>query len=90
MIEALITMGGLGAVIGVVLATASKIFYVFEDPKMLEIKDALPGANCGGCGLPGCAANAEAIVAGEKGADSCVAGGGGYRPYSCRDNGGNC
>ena len=76
MIEALITIGGLGAVIGVVLATASKIFYVFEDPKMLEIKDALPGANCGGCGLPGCAANAEAIVAGEKGADSCVAGGG--------------
>ncbi|MEE8416330.1 MAG: FAD-dependent oxidoreductase [Desulfobacterales bacterium] len=75
MIEALITMGGMGLVIGVVLAASSKVFYVFEDPKMLEVKDALPGANCGGCGLPGCAANAEAIVAGEAGADSCVVGG---------------
>lgn len=75
MVDAIITMGGLGVVIGILLAAASKIFYVYVDPKILEIEDALPGANCGGCGLPGCSANAEAIVAGTAGPDSCVAGG---------------
>jgi formate dehydrogenase (NADP+) beta subunit len=72
---AIFTMGGLGVVIGVLLAAASKIFYVYVDPQILAVEDALPGANCGGCGLPGCSANAEAIVAGTAGPDSCVAGG---------------
>ncbi len=75
MIQALFIMGGLGAVIGIVLAAASKIFYVYVDPKILSIEDALPGANCGGCGLPGCSANAEAIAAGKAAPDSCVAAG---------------
>jgi len=75
MIQALFIMGGLGAVIGIVLAAASKIFYVYVDPKILSIEDALPGANCGGCGLPGCSANAEAIVAGKAAPNSCVAAG---------------
>ena len=38
-------MGGLGVVIGVALAVASKVFYVYVDPKILAIEDALPGAN---------------------------------------------
>jgi RnfABCDGE-type electron transport complex B subunit len=42
---------------------------------ILAIDDVLPGANCGGCGYPGCSSNAEAIVAGKSGADSCVAAG---------------
>ena len=75
MIQALCIMGGLGIVIGVVLAAASKIFYVYVDPKILAIEDALPGANCGGCGFPGCSANAEAIVAGKSAPNSCVAAG---------------
>ena len=75
MVQALFIMGGLGVVIGVVLAAASKIFYVYVDPKILAIEDALPGANCGGCGLPGCSANAEAIVAGKAAPNSCVAAG---------------
>ena len=75
MVEALIIMGGLGAVIGIVLAAASKIFYVYVDPKIVAVEEALPGANCGGCGLPGCSANAEAIVAGTASPNSCVAAG---------------
>ena len=75
MISAITTLGLLGLIIGAILAAASKIFYVYVDPKILEVEDALPGANCGGCGLPGCGANAEAIVAGKAGPDSCVAGG---------------
>lgn len=75
MIYALVVMGGLGLVIGVILAAASKIFYVYVDPLILAVDDALPGANCGGCGLPGCSSNAEAIVAGKAAPNSCVAAG---------------
>lgn len=75
MTEALFLMGGLGVVIGIILAAASKIFYVYVDPLILEVEDVLPGANCGGCGLPGCSSNAEAIVAGKAAPNSCVAAG---------------
>jgi NADPH-dependent glutamate synthase beta subunit-like oxidoreductase/NAD-dependent dihydropyrimidine dehydrogenase PreA subunit len=75
MIQAVFMLGGLGIVIGIVLAVASQIFYVYVDPTVEAVDDALPGANCGGCGLPGCAANAEAIVAGKAAPNSCVAGG---------------
>ncbi len=75
MVTAVILMGGMGLLIGALLAGASKVFYVYVDPKIEAVEGALPGANCGGCGLPGCGANAEAIVAGKAGADSCVAGG---------------
>ena len=75
MVGGFIIMGVLGAVVGVCLALASKIFYVYVDPKIEAVEDALPGANCGGCGLPGCSSNAEAIVAGHAAPSSCVAGG---------------
>lgn len=75
MTEAIFMLGGIGVVVGIVLAAASKIFYVYVDPKILEVDDVLPGANCGGCGLPGCSANAEAIVAGRAAPNSCVAAG---------------
>ncbi len=71
----LLVMGSLGAAVGIGLALASKIFYVYVDPKIEAVEDALPGANCGGCGLPGCSSNAEAIVNGQASPSSCVAGG---------------
>ncbi len=57
------------------LAVASRAFYVWEDPKVLAITDVLPGANCGGCGNAGCAAAAEAIAAGRAPVNVCVVGG---------------
>ena len=75
MVSGFLIMGGLGVAIGIVLALASKVFYVYVDPKIEAVEDALPGANCGGCGLPGCSSNAVAIVAGKASASSCVAGG---------------
>ncbi|RTZ72466.1 MAG: electron transporter RnfB, partial [Candidatus Neomarinimicrobiota bacterium] len=65
----------MGLVVGIGLAAASKIFYVYVDPQILAVDDALPGANCGGCGYPGCGSNAEAIVAGKSPPNSCVAAG---------------
>jgi len=75
MLQSVLMMGGLGVAIGTALVIASKAFYVYEDPKVVAIDDALPGANCGGCGFPGCMANAEAIARGEQDVNSCVAAG---------------
>jgi formate dehydrogenase beta subunit len=43
--EALMLMGGMGLIISVVLALASKLFYVYVDPKIVAIEGELPGAN---------------------------------------------
>lgn len=75
MLAAGLTIGGLGLLAGVGLAVASKVFYVYVDPQIIEIEEALPGANCGGCGLPGCAAAAQAIVVGQLAPNACVGGG---------------
>jgi len=75
MIQSILMMGGLGVLISTVLVIASKAFYVYEDPTVLAIDDALPGANCGGCGYPGCMPNAQAIAEGKQSVNSCVAAG---------------
>lgn len=64
-----------GAVSAILLATASRKFHVEVDPAIESIFEALPGSNCGACGNPSCFATAEAIAAGEKPVNSCVAGG---------------
>ncbi len=55
-------LGGLGLVAAIVLYFIASKFKVFEDPKIDLVEDALPAANCGGCGYPGCRAFAEATV----------------------------
>jgi Na+-translocating ferredoxin:NAD+ oxidoreductase RNF subunit RnfB len=45
MTEALVLMGGMGLIISAVLAVASKIFYVYVDPKIISVEEELPGAN---------------------------------------------
>ena len=50
---AIVVLGVLGAVFGLVLAIASKIFEVKKDPREEAILSHLAGANCGGCGYPG-------------------------------------
>ena len=74
-LTALIAIGGIGLIAGIGLAVASKIFYVYVDPKVIAVEEALPGANCGGCGFPGCSGAASAIVRGLAPANVCVAGG---------------
>mgnify|MGYP000346719092 CR=1 FL=1 len=68
-------MGCLGCIMSILLAAASRIFYVREDPRLVAIKSALPGLNCGACGFPGCEAAAKAILAGRADVTVCAAGG---------------
>lgn len=55
-------MAGLGLLTSGGLLIAARRFYVFEDPRIGQIEELLPGANCGACGLPGCKAYSEALV----------------------------
>lgn len=64
-----------GGVVGFLLALASKIFAVPKDEKVESINDALPGANCGGCGYSGCVQLARAIAEGKAKITSCTVGG---------------
>jgi Na+-translocating ferredoxin:NAD+ oxidoreductase subunit B len=59
---AFVVLGALGLFFGVIIFAVGQKFKVIEDPLIDEIAELLPGANCGGCGLAGCRAFAEAIV----------------------------
>ncbi len=50
----IIVLGVIGLIAAVLLFIAAKKFFVYEDPKIGEIEELLPGANCGGCGFSGC------------------------------------
>ena len=71
----MLSIGGLGVVFGAGLGYAGKVFAVEEDPRIGQVSDCLPGANCGGCGFPGCGGLAAAIVAGNADLNACPVGG---------------
>lgn len=64
---AVLVLGAIALVASVVLFVISKKFAVHEDPRIGQVAELLPGANCGGCGFPGCSGMADALV---KGADT--------------------
>lgn len=68
-------VGGVGLLIGIFLGVFGKYFSVETDPREDAIMEALPGNNCGGCGYPGCAGLAAAIVKGEARTNGCPVGG---------------
>jgi Na+-translocating ferredoxin:NAD+ oxidoreductase RNF subunit RnfB len=51
---------------------ANKKFQVWEDPRIDDVEELLPSSNCGACGLPGCRAFAEAVVAGKEKPSGCT------------------
>ncbi len=74
-IKASLALGGIGFLMGGILAVASKVFYVEVDAKVQLIRELLPGINCGACGYPGCEGAAEGIAEGRASNTACVAGG---------------
>ncbi len=76
LIYSIISISSIGALAAVILYFVAQKFKVFEDPKIDEVADKLPGANCGGCGFAGCRNFAEAIVkAGNMDKLNCPVGG---------------
>lgn len=60
-----VSLSSLGALAAVILYVVAQKFKVYEDPRIDEVQEILPGANCGGCGFAGCRNFAEAIVKAE-------------------------
>lgn len=69
------TLLAMALVLTFILGWANKAFHVAVDPRVEAINEALPGANCGGCGFVGCGEYAEAIVAGDAELTLCNVGG---------------
>ena len=70
-----VVLGLTGLAMGLFLAFASIKFEVEVDPKIEAILGVLPGANCGGCGFPGCSGYAAAIVQEGAAMSLCAPGG---------------
>ena len=68
-------LAAIALVFSLLLTLANKVFEVPSDPRRDQIREALPGANCGGCGFAGCDALADAIAAGKAPANACPVGG---------------
>jgi H+/Na+-translocating ferredoxin:NAD+ oxidoreductase subunit B len=64
-LAAVAILGGVGLVFAIFIALADRKLKVWEDPRIDAVASMLPNANCGACGVPGCHAFAEKLVAGE-------------------------
>lgn len=73
-VTAAAVVGVTGLLIGLLLGFAAKKFAVKTDERVGQVRDNLPGSNCGGCGFAGCDACAEAIVKGDAPVTACSAG----------------
>ncbi len=62
----IVTLVTIGATAAIILYIVAQKFKVFEDPRIDEVEEALPAANCGGCGFPGCRNFAETLVKSES------------------------
>lgn len=74
-IIAISTMGGLGLLFASALAIADRKLRVFEDPKISQVNEVLPNANCGACGNAGCYDFAVKVVNNETKINGCPVGG---------------
>ena len=72
---AFLSVGILGALLGLGLSVASRFLSVKKDRRIEQVEGALPGLNCGGCGYPGCESYAAAIVSEEAELNLCMPGG---------------
>lgn len=71
-LDAVLILGGVGLVFGVLIAVANKKFWVWNDPRIDIVAQMLPNNNCGACGLPGCRAFAERAVEGKVTPAECT------------------
>ncbi|HSM05060.1 MAG TPA: RnfABCDGE type electron transport complex subunit B [Longimicrobiales bacterium] len=65
-------LGGVGVAFGGLIALANARLRVEEDPRLDDLTDLLPGANCGACGYAGCRAFAEAVIQGRTPPATCT------------------
>ena len=73
-----LVLAALAVICALILTVSSVYFSVKEDPRIGEIRDCLPGANCGACGFSGCDGYAKALSSGVADKTNlCIPGGDG-------------
>jgi electron transport complex protein RnfB len=72
---ALIILGSIGLGMSLLLSLGKRIFAVETDDRFDRLMDVLPGANCGGCGFPGCSGYAQGLIDGVAKPTACPPGG---------------
>ena len=65
-IYTIVSLSVLGITSALILFFVARKFKVYEDPRIDQVEEALPAANCGGCGYAGCRNFAEALVKSEN------------------------
>jgi Na+-translocating ferredoxin:NAD+ oxidoreductase RNF subunit RnfB len=65
-------MAVLGVFLALVLVVANRWLFVYEDPRIDQVEELLPHANCGACGTAGCRSFAEKLVQGEVEPGRCT------------------
>ncbi|MDO4804383.1 MAG: RnfABCDGE type electron transport complex subunit B [Lachnospiraceae bacterium] len=75
LIVTIILLAIVGLLVGIMLVFAGEKFRVEVDPKEAQVRECLPGNNCGACGYPGCDGLAAAIAKGEAPVNKCPVGG---------------
>jgi Na+-translocating ferredoxin:NAD+ oxidoreductase RNF subunit RnfB len=65
-------MASLGLLLATVLVIANRLLFVYEDPRIDDVEDMLPKANCGACGSPGCRPFAEGLISGKYDPAQCT------------------
>ncbi len=71
---AFIVMFAIALIAGILLSVFSRFFSVPENPVKKEIRECLPGINCGACGYKGCDDYAEALAEGGINPGLCIPG----------------
>lgn len=73
-LSAVISISAIGILFGLILSVAKIKLKVDKDPRIEQVNDALPGANCGACGQPGCMGYATKIVMEDEDITLCPVG----------------
>lgn len=73
-LTAAILVTAIGLICAVVLVIAAIFMSVKENEKEKEIRECLPGANCGACGFTGCDGYAKALAEGNAKTNLCIPG----------------
>lgn len=73
-IIAFIVVSSVGLLAGILLAIVSHLFKSNVDERVAEIRECLPGVNCGACGYRGCDDYASAVADGSAEPNLCIPG----------------
>lgn len=71
-VYSIIVIAVLGIIFGIGLSIAAQELAVPVDDRVEQVRELLPGANCGGCGFPGCDGFADAVVSGNAKPNGCL------------------